>query len=80
MSRADQLSMFEKKETPTECCYRCRHFAEFKEARSFEDRSAGDISVFGMCCKGFCKNGSYYMYPIYVPEGACKDFKKVRKV
>lgn len=80
MSDDNQLSMFEEKETPTECCYRCQHFAEFKKVRSFEDRSVGDVSVFGMCCKSFCKNGSYCMYPIYVPEGKCKDFKKVRTV
>ena len=70
-----QLSMFDGEGMPDECCRRCEHFAEFKEARTYTNRD-GDFGVFGMCCKSFNRNGSYSMYPIYIPGGKCKDFKK----
>ena len=74
-----QLSLFNDAEGhPAECCYQCQHFAEFKEPRTYTNRD-GDFGVFGMCFKQFCKNGSYSVYPIYVPEGKCKDFKKRSK-
>ena len=75
---SEQISLFEEEQTPSVCCYQCQHFAEFKEAREFVGRSEGDVSVFGVCVKSFCKNGCYLMYPIYVPGGVCKDFKKRR--
>jgi hypothetical protein len=72
-----QLSIFpdEIEETPTECCYRCKHFNEFKEPREVSERG-GSYIVFGMCSKGLGKNGSYTLYPIYVPGGKCRDFKR----
>lgn len=79
MNATEQLSVFGEsiEKESCECCYRCAHFAEFKESRTFTNRD-GEFGVFGMCFKGFCKNGSYTTYPIYVPEGKCKDFKKAR--
>lgn len=75
----EQITFFEEtEERPSECCYSCKHFAEFKQPRTFTDRDS-EVIVYGMCCKSFCKNGSYYMYPIYVPEGRCKDYKKGAK-
>ena len=76
----EQLSIFgdNGNEKPRECCYQCEHFAEFKEPRSYTNRD-GEFGVFGMCCKTFCKNGSYVLYPIYIPEAKCKEFKKLRK-
>lgn len=65
-------------EKPSECCYTCKHFAEFKNQRTYTNRD-GEFGVFGMCFKGFAKNGSYCLYPIYVPEGKCKGFEKGRK-
>ena len=77
----DQMSIFgdSVEEKPSECCYQCTHFAEFKESRTYTNRD-GEFCVFGMCCKTFCKNGSYALYPIYIPEGKCKEFKKKRKI
>lgn len=75
----NQLSIFHEEERPFDCCYQCKHFAEFKEARRFTNRD-GEFGVFGMCCKTFGKNGSYALYPIYIPEGKCKDFQKGRRI
>ena len=75
----EQLSMFETDEREGDCCYQCEHFCEFKEPRTYTERG-GEFTVFGMCAKGFCKNGSYYFYPIYVPLGKCNEFKKNKKL
>ena len=75
----EQIKLFEDHhEKECENCYQCAHFSEFKELRTCSDRD-GDFGVFGMCFKTFCKNGSYALYPIYIPGGKCKDFKKARK-
>lgn len=76
----DQISIFGNpiQEKPSECCYQCAHFAEFKEPRAYTNHE-GDFGVFGMCFKTFCKNGSYAVYPVYIPEGKCKLFKKRKK-
>lgn len=76
----EQISIFGNTvdDKASECCYQCEHFAEFKEPRAFTDLD-GEFIVFGMCCEGVGKNGSYYFYPIYVPGGKCKNFKKARK-
>ena len=73
----EQITLFEesKEEQPPECCYQCKHFAEFKRPRTYTNRD-GDFGVFGMCFKTFCKNGSYCTYPIYIPDAECKDFIK----
>lgn len=80
MNTPEQLNIFGEsaEEKPCECCYQCAHFAEFKEPRTYTNRD-GEFGVFGMCCKTFCKNGSYVLYPVYIPEGKCKEFKKARK-
>lgn len=76
----EQISMFGAHfDRPTECCYECKHFAEFREARTFLDKNKDEFTAYGMCCKSVGKNGSYTFYPIYVPLSKCKDFKK-RKV
>ncbi len=73
---SDQLNMFDdQEEAPNECCYKCSHFAEFKQPKTYSDRN-GEFSVFGICFKAFYKNGSYSVYPIYIPNGKCKSFKK----
>lgn len=76
----NQLTIFGDpiNEKPSECCYCCQHFAEFEKPRTYTNRD-GDFTVFGMCFKSFCKNGSYSSYPIYIPEGKCKQFIKVRR-
>ena len=76
----DQISIFEDpiEEKPSECCYQCTHFAELKEPRAYTNRD-GDFGFFGVCLKSFCKNGSYAVYPVYIPEGKCKVFKKGKK-
>jgi len=75
----EQITIFGEavREEPCENCYCCRHFAEFKEPRTFTERG-GEFIVFGMCGKSVGKNGSYTFYPVYVPGGKCKDFKKAR--
>lgn len=76
----EQINIFGEtvKEEPCENCYACRHFAEFKEPRTFAERG-GEFTVFGMCGKGVGKYGSYTFYSVYVPGGKCKDFKKKRR-
>lgn len=78
----EQLSLFLEQDVPSECCYKCEHFAEFKDARSFTDRAEGfEFTISGVCVRGFNKNGSYYVYPVYVPGAKCKEFlkKKIQK-
>ena len=71
----EQLCMFEDQKPQHDCCYLCEHFAEFKEPCTYAD-SQGEFIVHGVCMKGFFKNGSYTVYPVYVPGGVCKNFKK----
>lgn len=73
----EQLSMFD--DHPGECCYNCRQFEKFEQPRTYTNRD-GEFSVFGVCLKSFNKNGSYSVYPIYVPGGKCKDFNKERNI
>ena len=77
----EQINLFEKsdEDRPQECCYKCKHFAEFKNPITYTNRD-GEFGVFGMCFKTFCKNGSYATYPIYIADGKCKDFKRRRAV
>lgn len=71
----EQLTMFETPEEHSEeCCYNCKHFEEYKEPRLFYG-----FGFYGSCFKGFGKNGSTFVYPVYVPGGKCKDFSKCRK-
>ena len=71
----EQLTMFEvPEEHSEECCYNCQHFAEYKEPRLFDG-----FGCYGSCFKGFGKNGSTFVYPVYVPGGKCKDFLKRKK-
>ena len=42
---------------------------------SYADRQ-GEFTMHGVCMKGYFKNGSYTVYPVYVPGGVCKKFKK----
>ena len=78
MNVPEQINIFgiSDEDRPCESCYKCEHFAESKEPRTYTNRD-GEFCVFGMCFKAFCKNGSYSAYPVYIPEGKCKDFKKV---
>lgn len=78
MKQDEQLSLFPNEEKPSECCNACEHFAEFKEHREYINRD-GYFTVFGMCCKSFNKNGSYALYPIYIPEGKCKTFQRKKR-
>ena len=71
----EQLCMFEEQKPAANSCYSCEHFAEFKEPRTYKSRD-GEFTVYGECCKNFNKNGSYSMYPVYIPQGVCKNFKK----
>lgn len=60
-------------------CYQCRYFAEFKVPRQYVIRDA-KIDIYGMCCEAYGKNGSYQLYPVYVPLSAsCKQFSKRSK-
>lgn len=69
----EQLTMFETpEEHPSECCYNCKHFAEYKDPRIFDG-----YGCYGSCFKGFAKNGSTFIYPVYVPEGVCKKFERL---
>ena len=70
----EQINIFGESKVD-ECCRRCRHFAEFKEPRTYTDRD-GEFSVFGMCFVGFAKNGSFYLYPVYIADGKCKRFER----
>ena len=72
----NQLSIFGD-ERPAVCCYGCQHFSEYKEPRTYA-QGDGNFTVHGSCFKSYLKNGSYVVYPIYVPGGKCKDFKKKR--
>lgn len=76
MNVPEQINIFgiSDEDRPCESCYKCRHFAEFKEPRTYTNRD-GEFCVFGMCFKSFCKNGSYNLYPVYIAQGKCKDFK-----
>ena len=74
----EQLCMFEDQKPQCNCCYLCEHFAEFKEPRIYADRR-GEFAMYGVCMKGYFKNGSYTVYPVYVPGGVCKNFKKERE-
>lgn len=72
---SEQISIFgEEEQRPSECCYKCAHFAEFKEPRLYDD-----FGVYGMCFKSYNKNGSMYAYPIYIPDGSCKQYKKAKR-
>lgn len=60
-------------------CYQCRYFAELKVSRQYVIRDV-KIDIYGMCFKEYGKNGSYQLYPVYVPLNAsCKQFSKRSK-
>ena len=72
----EQISMFDDR--PGECCYNCKHFEKFEQPREYTNRD-GKFGVFGVCLKSFNRNGSHSVYPIYIPDGKCKDFNKGSK-
>ena len=73
----DQLN-FLGEDRPQDCCYTCCYFAEFKEPRTYIELNA-TYTVFGVCLKCFGKNSIYTFYPVYVPGGKCKVYKKLNK-
>ena len=71
---SEQYSFFEEDPPCAEmCCYTCAHFAELKEPRLYDG-----FGVYGICMRSYNKNGSTTVYPIYVPGGVCKNYKKRR--
>lgn len=58
-------------EKTVECCYSCKHFAEFREPREIGALSA----VYGYCYK---RGGIISALPVYVPGARCKDWTQRR--
>lgn len=73
----DQLALYEE-EPKAETCFSCRHFSELKKPREVAEGAA----IYGYCFKDGTKDYSPNMgkgYPVYIPEGKCKDWKKRRE-
>lgn len=61
-------------------CKQCSYFSEFTEPR---DLAVAGEKYKGAFCYGVCYQqklaaGNFQGYPIYVPEGTCKEFRRKR--
>ena len=54
-------------------CETCKNYSQLAEPRIVNE----ECSVYGFCFKDYMKNGMMSTYPVYIPEGACRDFQKV---
>lgn len=61
----EQLPMFPEQEKETECCFTCRHFAEFKKPVQFD----------GYTIEGYCFKYGGKGLPVYIAGAKCKDIQ-----
>lgn len=52
-------------------CYECKNFSQFINPRVLKE-NGNEYTIFGQCFKQMKNTG----YPVYVPNGSCKDIKK----
>lgn len=64
----EQLSMFPEQEKETECCFTCRHFAEFKKPVQFD----------GYQIDGYCFHRGGIGLPVYMPVSSVKIIRRPR--
>lgn len=55
-----------------ENCESCNYYAALEQPRKATD----ECVVYGFCFQDFMKNGQTSTYPVYIPEGYCRKFKK----
>lgn len=65
----EQLSMFPEQEKETECCFTCRHFAEFKKPVQFD----------GYRIDGYCFHRGGIGFPVYIAGAKCKNYQKAER-
>ena len=63
--------MAAKREETTKNCEACKNYAPLKKPRI----TSKDCIVYGFCFKDYKERLS--IYPVYVPEGVCRDFKEL---
>ena len=65
----EQLSMFSEEDREADCCYICRHFAEFKSPVRFD----------GYQIDGYCFQRGGIGLPVYIAGAKCKKYQKVKR-
>jgi len=63
-------------------CNQCKFYSEFTEPRdlSIAGEKYADAVCYGMCYKQNLAKSNYQGYPVYIPEGNCKDFIRKRGI
>lgn len=65
---SEQLSIFPEQDRETECCYSCRHFAEYKSPVLFD----------GYRIDGCCFKSGGRGLQVYIAGARCKDYAPVK--
>lgn len=63
-------------------CNQCKFYSEFTEPRdlSIAGEKYANAVCYGMCYKQKNAFGNFQGYPVYIPEGNCKDFARRRGI
>lgn len=63
-------------------CNQCKFYSEFTEPRdlSIAGEKFAYAVCYGMCYKQNLFKGNFQGYPVYIPEGNCKDFIRKRGI
>lgn len=63
-------------------CNQCKFYSEFTEPRdlSIAGEKYANAVCYGMCYSQKNAHGNIRGYPVYLPEGSCKDFIRRRGI